>query len=518
MRVFDGVSKVVLYEELGRLYDAYAAGSRPRPRTSGGAIRRLRGVAAGLADHRTPQRRAPALARAARRRADDARDTGRPVASAVASLRGARLRAPLPTELRSALENLARAQGATFFTAALAAYAVLLARYSGQEELVVGAPVDTRSRTELAHVVGPFINTVVLRTDLSGSPSFRELLRRVQLTTLDAIEHQALPFERLVEALAPERDLSRHPIFQALLALNPPEQGLALGGLTVEDIDPPWASSRVDLFLVLDDLPTGMEAIWEYSTDLFDPETVDRMASHFTMLLQAIVADPDRPVDALELLSERERERLTGEWNQTTMEFPGERLETLIAAQAARMPDATAVVFEDRSLTYAELDARANQLAHRLRELGVDGGDLVGICLPRSEQVLVALLGTLKAGAAYVPIDPAYPPERQRYMLEDADVAVLITESGAISDVPAGPHVLRLDAEAADLESLPATPPASEGGPDDLAYVIYTSGSTGRPKGVEIPHRALVNFLTTMAQRPGLTAEDRLVAVTTPFV
>ncbi len=225
--------------------------------------------------------------------------------------------------------------------------------------------------------------------------------------------------------------------------------------------------------------------------------------------------DPDRPVDELELLSAAERERLTGEWNRTAMEFPRERLETLIAAQAARTPDATAVVFDGRSLTYAELDVRANQLAHRLRELGVDGGELVGICLPRSERMLVALLGTLKAGAAYVPIDPAYPAERQRYMLEDADVAVLITESGVISDVPAGPYVLTLDAEAADLESRPPTPPTLEGDPDDLAYVIYTSGSTGRPKGVEIPHRALVNFLTTMAQRPGLTAEDRLVAVTT---
>ena len=167
------------------------------------------------------------------------------------------------------------------------------------------------------------------------------------------------------------------------------------------------------------------------------------------------------------------------------------------------------------ALTYAELDTRANQLAHRIRELGAGSGDLVGICLPRSERMLVALLGTLKAGAAYVPIDPAYPAERQRYMLEDADVAVLITESGVIDDVPSGPYVLSLDAEAAELERLPRTPPAPEGDADDLAYVIYTSGSTGQPKGVQIPHRAVVNFLTTMAQRPGLTAEDRLVAVTT---
>ena len=288
-------------------------------------------------------------------------------------------------------------------------------------------------------------------------PASGRSCRRVQLTTLDAVEHQALPFERLVEALAPERDLSRHPIFQALLALNPPEHGLALSGLSVEDIDPPWGSSRVDLFLILDDLPTGMEAIWEYSTDLFDAETVDRMASHFTTLLRAIVDDPDRPVDELELLSGPERELLTGEWNRTAMEFPRERLETLIAAQAARTPDAIAVAFEGRSVTYAELDARSNQLAHRLREVGVGGGDLVGICLPRSEQMLVALLATLKAGAAYVPIDPTYPAERQRFMLEDADVAVLITESGVIDDVPSGPYVLRLEAEVAELERLPRT-------------------------------------------------------------
>ena len=403
-------------------------------------------------------------------------------------MRGARLRAPLPAELREALENLARAQGATFFTAALAAYAVLLARYSGQQELVVGAPVDTRSRPELAHVVGPFINTVVLRADLSGSPSFRELLRRVQLTTLDAVEHQALPFERLVEALAPERDLSRHPIFQGCWR-------------SIRRARAPWADSPSRTSTrrgrprasTCSSCSTICRPAWRRSGSTRPTcsiaETVDRMASHFTTLLRAIVADPDRPVDELELLSEGERDRLTGEWNRTAMEVPHERLETLIAAQATRTPDAMAVVFEGRSLTYAELDARANQLAHRLRELGVGGGDLVGICLPRSEQMLVALLGTLKAGAAYVPIDPAYPAERQRYMLEDADVTVLITESGVIGDVPAGPYVLRLDAEAAELESGPVTPPALEGDPDDLAYVIYTSGSTGRPKGVEIPHR-----------------------------
>jgi non-ribosomal peptide synthetase component F len=281
-------------------------------------------------------------------------------------LRGARYRQPLSGDLRRALEALARGDGATFFMAVLATFEVLLYRYTGQEDLLVGTPVDTRTVRHLESVIGPFINTAVIRGDLSGAPSFRELLRGVQQRTVDALEHQELPFERLVAAIAPERDLSRHPLFQALLALNPSETGLRLEGLNVSDLDPAWSGARVDLFLILDDLPQGLEAIWEYSTDLFEPGTIERMAGHFTRLLEEIVADPDRPIDDLALLGEQERVLLVEEWNQTEAEIPQQRLEHLVAEQARQTPDRVAVRFEQRELSYEELDACANRLANRL--------------------------------------------------------------------------------------------------------------------------------------------------------
>jgi len=520
--VFDGVSKVVLYRDLGALYAAFASG-RPSP---------LPEPAVQYADYAEWERSWLAGERLDRELAHwRAQLEGMPFVlelptdrprPPVASQRGARLRKAFPRDLREALEGLARAEGATFFVAVLAAFDVLLYRYTGQADVVVGAPVDTRGRPELEEVVGPFINAIVLRNDVSGSPSFRELVRRVHRRTLDAVEHKELPFERLVEALAPERDLSRHPLFQTLLALNPPETGLDLPGVKVEEIDPAWSAARVDLFLVLDDLAHGLEAIWEYSTDLFDAATIERMAEHFQRLLEAIVADPDLPIDRLGLLTQSERSRLTSGWNQTDAAIPERRLEVLIAEQAARTPGQVAVACEAATLTFAELDARANQLAHRLGALGVREHDLVGVCLPRSERLLVALLGTMKAGAAYVPIDPTYPPERQRFMLEDAQVRVLITEADVLPGPGAdgaggagGPEVLFLDRDRDQLDAEPVDPPEPRGDPDGLAYVIYTSGSTGRPKGVEIQHRALVNFLTTMRERPGIEPDDVLVAVTT---
>jgi amino acid adenylation domain-containing protein/FkbM family methyltransferase len=514
--VFDGVSKVVLYRELGALYEAFAAGREPTPakmtiqygdyaewQRSWLVDERLDGE---LDYWRTRLQGIPAAL-------DLPTDRPRPP---VASLRGARLRKPVPRALREELERVARAEGATFFSALLAAFGVLLYRYTGQDDVIVGAPVDTRTRPELLEVVGPFINTIVLRNDLSGSPSVKELVARVHRRTLDAIEHQELPFERLVEALAPERDLSRHPIFQTLLALNPPEKGLVLPGVDVQDIDPGWSAARVDLFLVLDDLPQGLEAIWEYSTDLFDEETIERMSRHFLRLLEEIVADPSRSIDELALLEEGERSRLLIEWNQTEAEIPQGRLDELIAEQAGAMPERVAAQFDGATLTYGELDARANQLAHRLRALGVGPDDLIGICLPRSEELLIALLGTMKSGGAYVPIDPTYPAERQRFMLADAGVRVLITDTFALPSLEAhDARVLCLRRDSRQLDGEPTSAPEPISGADGLAYVIYTSGSTGRPKGVEISHRALVNFLATMGERPGLHKDDVLVAVTT---
>jgi amino acid adenylation domain-containing protein len=516
--VFDGVSKVVLYRELGALYDAFAAGRTPE----------LAEPALGYADYAEWQRTSlddDTVARELEHWRE--RLAGMPAAlelafdrprRPVASLRGARYRLPFPATLRGRLETLARGERSTFFTTVLAAFDVLLHRYGAGEDIVVGTPVDTRARTELEEIVGPFINTVVVRSDLSGSPSFRELLGRVQERTLEALEHQELPFERLVAALAPERDLSRHPIFQALLALNPPERALALQGTTVTELEPAWSAARVDLFLVLDDLPHGLEAIWEYSTDLFDAATIERMAAQFVALLEAIVADPATPIDELPLLGEDERADLVRRAAGAATQIPEVRLEQLVATQAAATPERVAVQASQGALTYVELEAQANRLAHRLRGVGVARGDLVAVCLPRSEQLLVALLGVLKAGAAYVPVDPSFPAARQAFMLEDAQARVVVSSSTVrAAQAHADGEVILLDDAAAEIAAEPSTPPALEAqaGPEDLAYVIYTSGSTGRPKGVEIQHRALVNFLTSMRERPGLSADDVLVAVTT---
>jgi amino acid adenylation domain-containing protein len=511
--VFDGVSKVVLYRELGECYDAFAAGREMTPPELSTQYadyaeweRSRLGLERELAHWRTQLEGAQTAL-------ELPTDRPRP---AVSSLRGARYRQPLSGDLRRALEALARGEGATFFMAALATFEVLLYRYTGQEDLLVGTPVDTRTVRELESVIGPFINTVVVRGDLSGSPSFRELLRSVQQRTVDALEHQELPFERLVAAIAPERDLSRHPLFQALLALNPSETGLRLEGLNVSDLDPAWSGARVDLFLILDDLPQGLEAIWEYSTDLFEPGTIERMAGHFTRLLEEIVADPDRPIDDLALLGEQERVLLVEEWNQTEAEIPQQRLEHLVAEQARQTPDRVAVRFEQRELSYEELDACANRLANRLQALGAGPDELVGVCLNRSQELLVALLATMKTGAAYVPIDPGFPPARQEFMLADAQVRVLVTEEALLASLPASDAtVLCVDRDREEIALASGSPPTHEAGAEDLAYVIYTSGSTGQPKGVEIPHRALVNLLCAMRERPGLSADDVLVAVTT---
>jgi amino acid adenylation domain-containing protein len=515
--VFDGVSKVVLYRELSECYAAFAAG-RPSP------LEPLRAQYADYAQWQAAELSEALVAeeldhwRAALAGIPTAlelpSDRPRP---AVASMRGDRHRVSMPPDLRSDLERLARAERTTFFMVVMTLFVALLHRYGGQEEVIVGTPVDTRSRAELEQMVGPFINTVVIRGELAGDPSFRELLGRIQERTLDAIEHKELPFERLVEALAPERDLSRHPVYQALLALNPPEKGLQLPGIEARELDPDWSSARVDLFLIFDDLPHGLDAVWEYSTDLFDASTIERMGEHFVALARAAITDPSRPIGQLNMLRETDRTLLLSDWNRTDADFPDARLERLVADVAAAAPERVAVEYAGRSLTYGELERRANRLANRLIALGVGVEDLVGICLERSEQLPVALLGTMKTGGAYVPIDPTFPAARQRFMLGDAQVKVLITEEPLLGWLPVDrAEVLCLDRDAAQIEAESETPPPDpSAGPDGLAYVIYTSGSTGAPKGVEIEHRALINFLTTMAVRPGLAADDVLVAVTT---
>jgi amino acid adenylation domain-containing protein len=409
----------------------------------------------------------------------------------VLSSRGARAVFDLSAPLVPRLKELGRREGATLFMTLLAVFQVLLARYSGQSDIVVGAPIAGRRRIELEGLIGFFANTLVLRSDLSGNPGFRELLERVRENALSDYAHQDLPFERLVEELAPARDLSRNPLFQVSFALqNNPAATLQLEGLQVRRVALPRRNVKFDLSLAVREVEQGLRATWEYSTDLFDAATIARMAEHFQVLLAAIVGAPDQGIDELPLLTEAERQQLLVDGNATATDYPRDRcVHQLVEAQAARTPDAVAVVDADQSLTYAALNARANQLAHHLIAHGVGPEVLVGICLERSLDLVVGLLGVLKAGGAYVPLDPSYPPARLAFMLTDTQASVLVTQRALLAQLPAyAGRVLCLDRDAPAIAAQSCADPPCRPTAESLAYVIYTSGSTGTPKGVMVTH------------------------------
>ncbi|HYX26173.1 MAG TPA: amino acid adenylation domain-containing protein, partial [Thermoanaerobaculia bacterium] len=415
----------------------------------------------------------------------------------IQSFQGATRRTLLPAVLATSLSAVARERGASLFMVLLAGFKALVSRYTGLEDVVVGTPIAGRTRAEIEGLIGFFVNTLVLRTDLSGDPTSGELLSRVRETALGAYAHQELPFEYLVERLQPQRDLSRNPLFQLMFnLLNAPTERMESGSLALSPLESPRSTALFDLQVLLTEAPRGIVMTWEYSTDLFDVATMERLARHFQNLLLGMVESPEARFSNLPLLDEAERDQMVVEWNTTGRPVPSGCVHEWIAAQAARTPEAVAVVFGGESLTYRQLDRRANGLALRLLELGVGPEVRVGIALERSLEMAVALLGVLKAGGAYVPLDPSYPAERLAFMREDAGLAAVLTEE-FLHQVP---EVARA--------------PRSGVGADNAAYVIYTSGSTGRPKGVQISHDALTNFLTSMAEKPGLTSEDRLVAVT----
>ncbi len=440
------------------------------------------------------------------------------VRPAVPSYQGATLTVELSSALTRGIKEVGRREGATLFMTLLAAYQVLLHRYSGDEDIAVGTPIAGRMHPDLEGLIGFFANTLVLRSDLSGNPSFRQLLAGVRDTALAAYAHQDLPFERLVEELTPTRDLSRNPLFQASFNLqHVPGASLVLDGVTVGHVPLDSQAAKFDLTLSVYESPAGLHASWNYATDLFDAATITRMARHFQRLLETIVADPEQRIGQIPLLTKAERHQLLVEWNDTAGDYPRDRcVHQLFEAQAARTPEAVAVVCQDRHLTYAELNARANQLAHHLIVLGVGPGVLVGLCLDRSLEMVVGVLGILKAGAAYVPLDPSYPAARLAFMLTETSAPVLVTQQALLPHLPhyAGRR-LCLDGDAPSIAAQPDTDPPCRTTAEGLAYVIYTSGSTGTPKGVVIPHRAVVNFLVSMARQPGLVPGDVLVAVTT---
>jgi len=428
----------------------------------------------------------------------------------------------LSRELSAALKKLSRQQKCTPFMALLAAFKVLLQRHTGQDDIVVGSPIANRTRAEAENLIGFFVNTLVLRTNLGGDPSFLELLGRVNEVALEAYAHQDVPFEKLVEALQPQRDLSASPFFQVMcIYQNVPLQDSTLSGLTVQPLPLHTGTAKFDLTLALAELPeAGVCCFFEYNTALFEAATIRRLAGHFECLLQSLVANPGRRLSELQLLPKTERWQMLVDWNATQKDYPPEKcFHHLFEKQAGKTPEAVAVLFENRQLSYRELNRRANQLAHYLsKNFGVGPDTLVGICLERSLEMVVGLLGILKAGAAYVPLDPAYPAERLALVLEDARVPVLLTQRSTISNFKFSIENLKLlclDNEWETIASSVDTNPDVEIAPENLAYAIYTSGSTGKPKGVAIPHRALANFLHAMRVAPGLSASDTWLAVTT---
>lgn len=433
--------------------------------------------------------------------------------------RGERITFTVPEELAGRLRLLGRRHGATMFMTLLAAFQVLLARYSGQSDVAVGTPVAGRTRPELDPLVGSFINTVVIRTDLAGDPSFAELLDRVRRTAADAYAHQDVPFERLVQELRPARGLDRNPLFQVMFAgLSDPTASLRLVGTEVERIEVDNGTAKVDLSLVIADGPAGpggTTGTVAFDTDLFDRASVERLVGHYLRLLDAASGDPDRPVSRLELLTEAEREALLVAANATDEPFPADLcVHELVEERARRTPDAVAVRCGAERLTYRELDRRANRLARHLRARGARPERLVGVCLPRSADLVVALLAVLKSGAAYLPLDPDLPARRMSFMLADADVPLLLTQDSLADRLPShGAATVRMDTEARVIAAQPDDPLPPLATPANLAYSIYTSGSTGRPKAVLVPHEGVVNYLVVRGRQLDLGGDDVVASV-----
>ncbi|HZI10669.1 MAG TPA: amino acid adenylation domain-containing protein, partial [Myxococcus sp.] len=422
---------------------------------------------------------------------------------AVRSNRGATLPVRLPRELAQRVDALARQEGVTPFMLLLAAFQTLLSRYSGQEDVVVGSPIAGRRHAETEGLIGLFINTLALRARPEGSGSFLELLRQVRETTLGAYEHQDVPFEKLVEALQPVRDLSRSPLFQALFVLqNAPVHEVLLPSLAIRPLEAHEAvTARFELGLDLMETPEGFSGHLQVSTDLFTEATATRMARHFQSLLEAVASEPEQRLSSLNLLTREEREQVLHGWNGTASEAAVDScFQYAFEAQVARTPDAPAVSYEDAVLTYGQLNARANQLAHHLRSLGVGPDVPVAMCFERSVDMVVALVGIMKAGGAYVPLDPAWPSRRLDLTLQNCAAPVLLTQRRQVDAwAPTCPRVLCLDDASALPASLPTHNPAPSATADNLAYVIYTSGSTGTPKGVMIQHRSMLNLRHAVA-------------------
>src|SRR5215470_13409805 len=437
---------------------------------------------------------------------------------ATESFRGEVADISLPANLAKRLNELSQRQGVTLFMTLLGAFQALLSRYSGQNDVVVGTAIANRSQPELENVIGFFLNTLPLRTKLSGDPTFAEIISRAKETALGAYAHQDLPFEKLVEELRPERNLSHSPLVQVFFVLqNAPADVRQLEALGMKAVPSGIKTVKGDLYLSMAETADGLEGRLEYNTDLFDAATAERLLGVFRVMLEAVASNSELRLSQIPLLSQAERTRILTEWNATDGEYPRTICtHQLFEQQVERDHERIAVTFGAEQISYGELNRRSNQLARHLRTLGVGPDTLVGIFLERSPSLLVALLGVLKASGAYVPLDPAYPKDRIAFILEDAGVTALLSEASLVNSLPANAaRLLCIDSDWDSIskqsdENLPSNP-----SPRNLAYVLYTSGSTGKPKGVQIEHRNLVNFLASVQKEPGLNVGDRLLAVTT---
>ncbi|GER90192.1 hypothetical protein KDW_43540 [Dictyobacter vulcani] len=507
--VSDGWSMGVLTRELAELYTAYSAG-KPSP---------LKDLVLQYADYALWQRQWLQGEVLEQHMAYWKRQLGQNLLPlelptdhprpATQSYHGLHQPIEIPAALIEKLKIVGQQQGATLFMTLLSAFKILLYRYSQQEDIVIGTPIANRTQAEIEDLIGFFVNTLVLRTDLGGNPSFRELVKRVREVTLEAYTHQDIPFEHIVEMLQPERDLSRSPLFQVMFVLqNTPGQDFTLGDLKLAPMIVENDSTKFDLMLQLVETEQGVFGNFEYSTDLFDVATIERMVGHFQQLLESIAANPDQSIATLALITPPERQQLLG-WNTIQTEYaPDLCLHQRFEQQVVAHGDAEAILFEEQRLTYTELNQRANQVAHYLRQQGIGAETLVGLSVERSPEMLIGILGILKAGGAYVPLDPAIPEDRLTFILADAQVAVILTQQHIQARFAQFEgEIICLDEQERFTPSSTENPP-TEIKPESLAYVIYTSGSTGKPKGVLVTHNNIMRLFKATQHWYNFTADD----------